>query len=106
MANDKIERRTKIHMLDDRLVESERRRTRSDGSAHLENLRQLEITHDRRRRAVREIVPQAERMADFVRHDVPQVVVLLFQISIHHGLGQDEHVRVENLTSQRVALDV
>jgi hypothetical protein len=101
-----IERRTKIHMLDHGPVVRERGGTRTNRSAHLENLRQLEITHDRRRRAVREIVPQAERMADFVRHDVPQVVVLLFQISIRHGLGQDEHVRVENLTRQRVALDV
>jgi hypothetical protein len=45
-------------------------------------------------------------MAHFVRDDVPQMVILLLQISIHHGLGQDKQVRVENLPRQRIALDV
>ena len=46
-------------------------------------------------------------MTDFVRHDVPQVIVLLSEIiSIHHGLGQNEDVRVEDLSRQWVALDI
>ena len=45
-------------------------------------------------------------MTGFLRDDVPQVIVLLFEISIHHGLGQNEDVRVENLSRQWVALDI
>jgi hypothetical protein len=96
-----IERRTKLHVPDDGPVVRERGPRRTNLVAHLQNLRQLEIAHDRRRCGRREIMPQTERMADLVRHDVPQVVVLLFQISVHHGLGQDEHVRMENPVPRR-----
>ena len=74
--------------------------------ADLKNLRQLEIVHDRCRFARGEIVSQAQHMADFVRHDVSQVIVLLFQIAIHHRFGQDEDMRVEDLSRQWIALDI
>ena len=63
----------------------------------LQNPRQLEIVHNGCRVAQREIVPQTERMANFVRHDVSQMVVLLLQIAVRHGIGQDEDVRVKDL---------
>jgi hypothetical protein len=91
-----VERRAKIHMLYNRRIVGLRRCTNSNPPADLQNPRQLEIPHNGRRPVARcEIMPQAEGMTDFVRHDVPQVIVLLFEISIHHGLGQNEDVRVE-----------
>ena len=54
----------------------------------------------------REVVAQPERMADLVRDDVTQVVVLLLEIAVHHALAQHEDVRVQDLPRQRIALDV
>jgi hypothetical protein len=36
----------------------------------------------------------------------PQVIVLLLQFSVHHGLGQDEDMRMKDLSGQGIALDV
>ncbi len=51
-------------------------------------------------------VPETERMTDLVSDNVPQVIVLLLQISLRHRLGQDEDVCVQNLPSERVTLNV
>ena len=45
-------------------------------------------------------------MPDLVGHDIAQLVVLLDQVAFIHDVGTDEYMGVEDLSTQRIPLDV